>query len=284
MAQRQDAVVADETAALALTSQQASPGRTLRRLMLRLRLPYLSVMAFLVVWEFGASFVDPILFPPPTDVVGAFAELLATGELVAAFMVSLLDLIMGFGLAAFVGIAIGTLIGKFRAAEEIVYPYVSFFMATPTIALIPLFIIWFGVGTTARTVVVFMSALWPIIIDTATGVKSTDRTLRQVSSAFCLSNGQYLRWLALPGALPHIFSGLRIGLGQAIVGMIVAQMTMQLAGLGGLVLSYGNAFQTAHLLAGVVTSSVFGVVTVAAMDLVQKRAFPWIDGQRGLRG
>jgi NitT/TauT family transport system permease protein len=240
------------------------------------------VVAFLLTWQVATAEMNPLLMPQPTAVIQALVELLLNGELIEALRISLMDLFFGFGAAVLFALVVGTLMGKFGTAEKVLSPYVAFFIATPTIALVPLIIIWFGFGNLSRAVIVFLISVWPVVVNVVAGVKSTERILRQVTHAFRLDGRQYVRWIALPSAVPYIFSGLKIGLGKAIIGMFVAEMTMDLTGLGGLVLEYGNAFKTAHLLAGVVTASLFGVLMFGALELAQRKLCPWVAGQRGL--
>jgi ABC-type nitrate/sulfonate/bicarbonate transport system permease component len=243
------------------------------------RVQILSVVIFLAVWELGCRNVNPILMPTPSRIFTAFADLFARGTLQEAFLISLQDVAYGYFIAVVVGTALGILMGRSRTAEKVLSPYVSFFMATPTIALVPLVIIWFGFGLSARVFLVATVALWAITINTMTGIKVTARAMREVAHAFRLSEQQYVRWMALPNAIPYMFAGYRVGLGRAVVGMIVAEMTMELTGLGGLVMVYGNSFKTAHLIAGVITSAVFAVAVAGLMDIISDRVFPWIKGQ-----
>jgi NitT/TauT family transport system permease protein len=245
----------------------------------RSRVQLLSVIVFLILWEIACRNINPILMPQPSRVLGAFADLIRRGVLQEAFVISLQDMAYGYFIAVGIGTVLGILMGRSRTAERIISPYVSFFMATPTIALVPLVVIWFGFGLSARVFLVATVAIWAIAINTMTGIKVTSRSMREVAHAFRLSEQQFVRWMALPNALPYIFAGLRVALGRAVVGMIVAEMTMELTGLGGLVMIYGNAFKTAHLIAGVITSAVFAVVMAGLMDIISDRVFPWIKGQ-----
>jgi len=245
----------------------------------RSRVQLLSVIVFLILWEIACRNINPILMPQPSRVLGAFADLIRRGVLQEAFVISLQDMAYGYFIAVGIGTVLGILMGRSPTAERIISPYVSFFMATPTIALVPLVVIWFGFGLSARVFLVATVAIWAIAINTMTGIKVTSRSMREVAHAFRLSEQQFVRWMALPNALPYIFAGLRVALGRAVVGMIVAEMTMELTGLGGLVMIYGNAFKTAHLIAGVITSAVFAVVMAGLMDIISDRVFPWIKGQ-----
>jgi ABC-type nitrate/sulfonate/bicarbonate transport system permease component len=238
-------------------------------------LPLLSVLVFLGIWQLVGASVNPILFSTPSKVISAFWDLIANGTLLPAFASAMGDLAAGYALAAVVGIAAGVFVGRSELLERVANPYINFFQATPLIALVPLVVIWFGVGFKARLFVVFMFAVWSILINTATGVKSTPRSLIDVGSVYKLNRFQAIMSIALPSAVPSIFAGLRIGLGKALIGMIIAQMEISVSGLGGLVVNYGNSFETADLLAAIITASAVGVVAASGLELIRRVLFPW---------
>jgi NitT/TauT family transport system permease protein len=234
-----------------------------------------SVAAFLGIWQVVGNNVDPILFATPSAVVDAFGKMIGDGVLWPAFRSAMGDLAVGYGLAAVVGIALGMIIGRSEVVERVTNPYVNFFQATPLIALVPLVVIWFGVGFQARIFVIFLFGLWSILINTATGVKETPRALLDVGRVYKFNRFQTIMSLALPAAVPSIFAGLRIGLGKALIGMVIAQMNISVTGLGGLVVDYGNAFKTAYLLAAIITASLVGVVAASGLELLRRTLFPW---------
>jgi NitT/TauT family transport system permease protein len=201
------------------------------------------------------------------------------GQLAPAFGGALRDLGIGYGLAAVVGIVIGLAMGRSPVVERMLNPYVNFFQATPLIALVPLVIIWFGVTLEARVVVVFILGVWSIIINTSTGVKETSPSLLDVGRIYKLNGLQVVRDVQLPNAVPHIFAGLRIALGKALIGVMIAQMEISITGLGGIVINYGDAFKTAYLLAGVVTASLVGVIAAVFLEVIRKRVFPWTEDE-----
>lgn len=242
-------------------------------------LPALSVVVFLIVWQVVGGRVDPILFATPTEVAKAFWQLLATGELGPAFGTAMGDLATGYILATVVGIGVGVVMGRNAVVERVLNPYVNFFQATPLIALVPLVVIWFGIGFEARVAVTFMLAVWSIIINTATGVKETPAPLIDVGRVYKLTRWQVIAGIAIPNAVPNIFAGLRIALGKALIGMVIAQMEISVTGLGGLIINYGNAFKTAYLLAAVCTASLVGVIAAAVLELIRRWAFPWTQGE-----
>jgi NitT/TauT family transport system permease protein len=246
----------------------------------KITLPLVSLVIFFVVWQVVGARTNPILFTTPVKVVKAFWDLLVDGQLLPAFGGTLRDLGIGYGLAAVGGILVGLVMGRSPVVERMLNPYVNFFQATPLIALVPLIVIWFGVDLTARVAVVFVLAIWSIIINTATGVKDTSPSLLDVARIYKLNPVQVVTNVQLPSAVPHIFAGLRIALGKALIGVVIAQMEISLSGLGGIVVNYGNAFKTAYLLAGVVTASLVGVIAAAVLEIVRKRAFPWTEDEQ----
>ena len=187
------------------------------------------------------------------------------------------DLAVGYGLAAVIGILAGIAMGRSPVLERIFDPYINFFQATPLIALVPLIVIWFGVGMEARVAVTFLLAIWSIVINTTTGVKQTPAALLDVGRIYKFNRLQVVARIQLPNAVPSIFAGLRIALGKALIGIMIAQMEISVTGLGGIVVNYGNAFRTAYLLAGVVTASLVGVVAAVALEVIRKTAFPWTE-------
>lgn len=248
----------------------------------RYGLPIISVAVFLGVWQIVGSRVDPILLATPSATAKALWDLLTSGQLAPAFGTAMGDLATGYALAAVVGIAAGVVIGRSVVIERVFNPYINFFQATPLIALVPLIVIWFGVGFEARVSVTFMLAVWSIIINTATGVKETPASLIDVGRVYKLNRWQVVAKVALPNAIPNIFAGLRIALGKALIGMVIAQMEISVTGLGGLVINYGNAFKTAYLLAAVFTASIVGVLAAAALEMIRRWLFPWTQAdQRG---
>ena len=264
-----------------------SPLDGLRRTVQRVRrsrlfyavLPFASLAVFFTVWQIVGARVNPILLTTPSATARAFWDLLASGILLPAFAGTIRDLAIGYGLAGVVGVVLGIAIGRSPVLERIMNPYINFFQATPLIALVPLVVIWFGVGMQARVVVTFILAIWSIIINTTTGVKQTPAALLDVGRIYKFSRLHVITRIQLPNAVPSIFAGLRIALGKALIGIMIAQMEVSLTGLGGIVVNYGNAFRTAYLLAGVVTASLVGVIAAVALEVIRKSVFPWTEDE-----
>jgi ABC-type nitrate/sulfonate/bicarbonate transport system permease component len=238
-------------------------------------LPVLSVLIFLTIWQIVGAHQNPILFATPKKVVQAFWTLSTDGKLWPAFVTSMTDLGIGYGLAIVVGILIGISMGRSPVIERMLNPFVDFFQATPLIALVPLVVIWFGIGLESRVVVTFMLAVWSIIINTSTGVKTTPASLLDVTKVYKFNRFQVVSKVALPNAVPSIFAGLRIALGKALIGMVIAEMEVSVTGLGGMVITYGDEFRTPELLAAVVTASMVGVIVAVLLDVIRRLLFPW---------
>ncbi len=240
-------------------------------------LPILSVAVFLTAWQIVGAGINPILLATPTAVAGAFAGIVGDGTLAPAFLRAMGVLALGFGLAALVGIAIGVLMGRSLTANRVLSPYVAFFQATPLIGLVPLVVIWFGIGLESEVAVTFLLAVWSIIINTSEGVRNTPETLLDMARIYHASERSVIRNIALPHAVPYIFAGLRIALAKALIGVVIAEMDVSLKGLGGLIANFGDAFQTASLMAALITASIVGVIGTGVIELLRRRIAPWAE-------
>lgn len=169
--------------------------------------------------------------------------------------------------------------GQFETVEVMLDPFVNFFNATPMVAMLPVIIIWFGIGFWARVLYVTALSVFSVLINPLAGIKNVQRGFVDVGRAFGLSRRQAIWKIFVPG--PYILAGTRIALGRGIIAMIIAEMEVRLAGLGGLVQEYGGAFQTSNLLAVVFATSVFGVFCVGGLKLIERKWFPWIAGIAG---
>ena len=240
-------------------------------------LPIVSVIVFLILWQAFGSTVNPILLATPTAVGNAFVEITKDGSLGPAFLHAMAVLASGFALAAVVGIGLGILMGRSEAAHRVLNPYVSFFQATPLIALTPLVVIWFGIDFQAEVSITFLLAVWSIIINTEEGIRNTPQNLLDMARIYQASRWSVIRNIAIPFAIPYIFAGLRIGIAKGLVGVIIGEMDISLKGLGGLIQNYGDAFQTAELMAAIISSSLVGVLGTVVLEIIRRRIAPWAE-------
>ena len=240
-----------------------------------------SLAGFLILWQLSGFVLDPILISTPSSIVVGFFQILADGSLESAFLQSLGDMIVGFGLSSVLGIGLGVFMGRYTSWEAIFGPYVSVMNATPTIALLPLMIMWFGFGLWGRVAFIFVVSLWTLVINTMVGMKNVKHGYVEAGLAFGLSERQILRMVVLPAAVPYILAGMRIALAQGVTGMILAGTELSQSGLGDLLTTLGEYYQTGQYMGALITTTFYAVLLFAALRFVQRRWFRWIADSAG---
>jgi NitT/TauT family transport system permease protein len=238
-------------------------------------IPLASLLALFGAWLLAASFLSPVLLPSPISVGVSFVALTANGELPKAFIQTLIPFIEGLALAAVVGIVLGWLTGLYRGFGRFVDPYIFIFWATPTVALLPLIFVWFGIGTSAQVVFVFLSAVFPMIINTQAGVKQVERSLVEVLESLGANRQELLRIAIIPSTYPYIFSGLRIAIGRAVVGIIVAQILVAATGIGYMLQYYGEALQLGKYFAPLIATAALAVGLTHLTNWTERRMIRW---------
>jgi NitT/TauT family transport system permease protein len=224
--------------------------------------------------------VNPLFLSSPSAIAVAFYELVRSGELVSAIFTSLLSFAMGVFFAIAVGITVGVAMGRIRMVEYVLEPYVNALYSTPSIALIPLFILWFGVGLASKVIIIFTLSVFIVIINTFTGVKNLSQSVIDIGAAFGASERQIFWKVVLPAALPFIMTGLRLAVGRAILAMIVAEFFTSIVGLGGMIVKYGNFFQTAKMFVPIIVVSLLGVGFVELIKYIERKLAPWKETER----
>ncbi len=234
-------------------------------------------MALLGLWQwFGSSDDTHELFASyPTKVVVTGWQLITNGELTGDVIISGREFLYGFVLAIIIGIPFGILMGWYRPVEALLDPLVNFFYATPRIALLPLMIIWLGIGIKSKIAVVFLGAVFAVLINTLTGVKNLDEALLKRARSFGASDFQIFRTIALPGSVPFVLSGLRLGLGHALVGVVVGELYASTAGVGYLIAVAGNTFQTDKVMVGVLIIASMGVLFTTLFKRIENHFQSW---------
>lgn len=251
-----------------------APARIARR---SRRRAVLSVLGGLAIWELVGRYVvtNPILFAPFSKVLAAGWALFVSGELMHHLAVSSGEFALGFGLATFIGVALGFLMATNRAAQDILDPWVSFFYSSPLVALIPFFILVFGVGISSKVAIVFTVAIFPILLNAFVGIRSANADLLEVGAVFNCTRTQIFTKILLPAALPYVIVGLRLGIGRALTGVVVSELFGSTAGLGWLIGTAGQSFDTPTVLFGVLMFSVFGVAMVESLKWLEHLLAPW---------
>jgi NitT/TauT family transport system permease protein len=244
---------------------------------MRIALGTLAVLVAFGIWELLTVLqVQPrILLPNPADVVNAFKEIFASPTVGADFTASGKELLYGYVLAVVVGIAFGLLIGWYRPVGYLLDPFVNFAYAVPRVAVSPLLLVWLGIGISSKIALVFLVAVFPVLINTISGIRNLDRQLLRTARCFDASDLQIFRTVALPGSIPFILSGMRLGIGSALIGVFVAELVGAQHGVGQLIVDAGNQFQTAKVFAGLIIFAVTGVILSAAVRRAEKHFEAW---------
>jgi ABC-type nitrate/sulfonate/bicarbonate transport system permease component len=236
-----------------------------------------AVAIFVAIWQVVAyARVVPALFlPGPADIWQALVLYVEDGSIWNDLAVSGEELIYGFGLAVIVGLPLGLLGGWYRRANMALDPFVNFMNAMPRIALVPLLIIWFGIGIWSKVAVIFLSSVFPVLINTEAGIRNLDAGWIKAAHSFGASDMQLFRTVALPGAIPFILTGMRIGVGHALIGVVVGELVAARAGIGLMMATAGASFQTAKVFAGLIIVSSAGMLLVYVISRVERRFQAW---------
>jgi len=242
--------------------------------------PVAAAVLLLAAWEIAAQFVSPVLISSPQQVAAAFVDEFRSGTSTSALAISLRELYLGMGIGLAAGIALGVVIGRYRVLGSIFSPFVNAANATPLNVLIPLLIVWVGISSEARVLFVVLITFFPVLLNTAGGLRNVSRGYVEVGQTLGMTERQLLRKVILPGAVPYIFAGVRIGVALAVIGMIVGEMEVSNVGLGYLLNFFGTGFQTDKLLALVFLAALIGVVNVLIVRGIQARWFSWITAAR----
>lgn len=243
----------------------------------------LSVVGVLALWE-ALGRADPSIASYPTQIVAALIETtFVDNRILPAFTQTMYAIVVGFAISAVAGVVIGFAMARLPLLALVLDPYVNALYATPRITLIPLLILWLGIDFQLRVAICVLSAIFPIIINTSAGVRTVDRDHILTAQAFGASEWQLIRTVVLPGSLPAVFVGLRLGIIHALIGVIVAEMTAGATGVGYLLLVFGQFFQADLLLGPVMLLGLLSIAMAGLVNWLHRRATPGMsDEARGL--
>jgi ABC-type nitrate/sulfonate/bicarbonate transport system permease component len=238
---------------------------------------FISPLLLLVLWEVAvrAGWLDERLISPPTVVFAELWRLTGSGELQAALFVSLRRVIAGFAIASVLGITLGALMARSRLIETALDPLIELFRPVSPLALFPLFILWFGIGEESKIFIIAFSCMFPIILNTYAGVRSIDSNFFRASRSLGASPWEIMRTVVLPGSLPQIFTGLRIGWGIALIVIIAAEMIGAVRGIGYMVLDAQQTFRIPRVFASIVVIGALGFLTDLGFRWLRSRMLPW---------
>jgi sulfonate transport system permease protein len=256
-------------------AERVATERRHRRQLINLGIRVVSLAIALTLWEIAAWNVDPVLFTSPTKVAAAAYHMILSGELWTYLWPSLVVLAIGFALAVVFGIAIGLLLARFWVLDVALNVYITFLYSIPSVALVPLIVLWAGFETTAKVIILFLFAFFPMVINTYQGVKSVDPKLLEVGRAFRCSEGQLWAHIVLPAALPFIVTGLRLALGRALIGMVLADLYTAISGIGYLIVRTASTYQVDKMFVPIVTLGLLGVTFTGLLRLAERYVAPW---------
>jgi sulfonate transport system permease protein len=269
---RADADLIDLSPAPGVARRQAVRMRW-RRILPRAAVP----LALLLAWQAGSSFglVAPEVLPSPRDIVSAFAELIRLGDLQAALPVSLGRALIGLAIGGGSGLAIGLFAGLWRIGESLFDAPLQMLRTIPFIALVPLFITWFGIDELAKLMVIIAATIFPMYLNTYAGVRGVDPKLIEAASIFGLSHRRTAWHVILPTALPSILVGLRYASGTALLALVVAEQINARSGIG-YILNNANMNQRSDIIiAGILVYAALGIGIDLLMRLLEHLALPW---------
>jgi ABC-type nitrate/sulfonate/bicarbonate transport system permease component len=232
-----------------------------------------TVVLFLAAWEIAprVGIVDPFFTSEPSRVLLAGLDVLRAGTLAHDAAVSLSEFAIGFALALAAAVPLGLLLGAFPVVRELVDPPVMAIYATPQLALLPIFVLWLGIGMGSKVAVVFLGAAIPIVVNTIAGVRLVDRSLVVAARSFCATRRDVFARVILPASLPSVVTGIRLGVSRATLGVVVAEMYVSQDGIGNQIMRLGSAFRVDRLLVYVLLVSVFGLTMTNLVRRLEER-------------
>jgi NitT/TauT family transport system permease protein len=237
----------------------------------------IAVLAAMGIWEafWSAGSISPLFFTGPSAIVKRFGEEWTQGRLRSDIAYSGTNFLIGVGLAIAAGVVLGVIIGWYRRVAMVFEPFVNALYATPRVALVPLILIWFGIGMWSKVFIVFINAFFPVLINTIGGVKATDADLLRAARAFCASDWQIFKTVAIPGAVPFILTGVRQAVALGLIGVVVGEMFGGSQGIGYMVNYGGQTFQTDTVFLGVVIIAFAGIVLTWLAEQLERRFSRW---------
>jgi len=237
-----------------------------------------AVLVFLTIWELtGSTFqlINPMFMSAPSLIYKAAVQLVTSGEIWNDLYVSGIEFFWGYLLSVIFAIPFGIMVGWYKRMSHIFDPFINAMNATPRIALLPLVIIWLGIGILSKVGIIFLGAVFPILINTRDGVKTTPVNLLNAAHSFGASEWQIFKSVVLPSTVPFILTGLRLGVGRALIGVMVGELYAATAGIGFMITVAGATFQTDKVFVGVLVFAITGVISMELLTRFESRFDKW---------
>jgi len=245
----------------------------------RVLISTLSVLVFLAIWEIAprAGLADATYTSQPSRVIAASLEIVPSAGFLHDVSVSLSEFAIGFVLAMGIGVPLGLLLGRFPVLRYLLDPPIMAIYATPHLALLPILVVWLGIGMQSKIAVAFVGGVIPILVNTMAGVRGVERSWVAAARSFCAGEWDVFVKVILPASLPALIMGIRLGLSRAVLGVVVAEMYQSQAGVGNEIMRYGSEFRTDYLLFDALLVSLFGFAATSAVRALEERL--WTAGK-----
>lgn len=237
----------------------------------------ISIAVTVVIWEFSVrfGFLSKMFISSPGDVFLSGAGLVESVEFWNNLMISLAALFCGFLLAIFIGVPSGIFIGFNKKIYEYLQFHLHALNALPIVALVPIIVLGFGIGLASKIAVVFLMALTPILFNVSDGAKNVNRSFVLMAKSFGVRGAQILKFIVFPDSLPFIFSGVRVAVGRAIIGLIISEVFGYGKGIGYLVYYYGGSFQTGKFIFLIIILLILNILILQIIKIIQQKIMPW---------
>lgn len=238
-----------------------------------------SVAVFFGLWEWLGRDVNPLFLSYPSEIARAALDITRTGELQQAFAMSMTPFLLGLVISCVFGVIIGALLAQVWWLDQLFQPFLNAFYAIPRIALVPLIILWAGLEVGGKVSIIVSIAIFPVIINTYAGIKDVRGSLLDIGRAYCATPSQTFWKIIFPSAMPFILTGIRLAVGLAIIGLVVAEFFTAVSGLGGLIVVYANSFATSKLFVPIIVIALFGSLMTYLVTLLEHRLLFWRDAE-----
>ena len=266
---------------ISVPAPRPAPAQRLRALLLSPNaIRTASVALFFVIWEYYGRRMDPIFMAPPSAIFGAAVTLIQSGALEKAMVQTLWPFAVGMALTVVVGILLGIVMAQWRTFEYVLDPFINALYAIPRIALVPLIILWAGLEFAGKVTILVSVAIFPITVNTYAGIRDVRGSMLEIGRAYGATEWQIFWKIVLPAAVPFIMAGIRLAVGLAIIGIIVAEFFTAISGLGGMIVEYANVFATAKLFVPIIVIAIVGVVLTELVMWLERRMSRWRQLER----
>jgi NitT/TauT family transport system permease protein len=261
---------------ISVPAPRPAPAQRLRALLLSPNaIRTASVAVFFVIWEYYGRRMDPIFMAPPSAIFGAAVMLIQSGALEKAMVQTLWPFAVGMALTVVVGTLLGIVMAQWRTLEYVLDPFINALYAIPRIALVPLIILWAGLEFAGKVTILVSVAIFPITVNTYAGIRDVRGSMLEIGRAYGATEWQIFWKIVLPAAVPFIMAGVRLAVGLAIIGIIVAEFFTAISGLGGMIVEYANVFATAKLFVPIIVIALIGVILTELVMWLERRMSRW---------